>query len=57
MNDELFNRYLCELNSFKVFKKRVKFFDRFLVRFAGVSFLLLCMKFLAEYLVETLPKM
>lgn len=53
MKNELFNSYLYEVNSFKVFKKRVRFFDRFLVRFAGASFLLLCTKFLAEFLVET----
>lgn len=54
MNNELFNSYLADVNSFKVFKKRVKFFDRFLVKFAGASFLLLCVKFLAEWLIESM---
>ena len=57
MKNELFNSYLTELNTYPVLRKRRRFFDRFLVRFAGVSFLLLCVKFLAEWLIEILHKM
>ncbi len=47
-------RYLYEVNSFPTFTKRIKFFDRWLVRIAGVGFIVLLVKPITEWIVETL---
>lgn len=51
-DNKLFNAYFSEVNSFQTFKKRSKVFDKFLVKFAAVSLLLLFAKILAEWLIE-----
>ena len=54
MNNKLFNQYLINVNSFPTFKKRIKLFDRWLVRIAGVGFIILLVKPITEWIVETL---
>jgi len=54
MNNKLFNQYLINVNSFPTFKKRIKFFDRWLVRFAAAGLVVLLLKVLIEFTIETL---
>ena len=49
-----FVRYLHEVNDYPRFKRRNKWVDKFLVRFAATSLLFLLVKISAEYLVEVL---
>lgn len=50
----LFEQYMIDLNTYPRFKRKNKWADKFLVRIAGAFFLLMLLKFLVEFILESI---